>query len=98
MSECISVMSKSVSPSSKDIHGMWGSAANDVWAVGDGGEITHYDGTAWTPPTNIAPPPNQDTKDTNDRTCTEQTGFTRPIDDEQFSFVSIVSFVVIRSL
>jgi hypothetical protein len=33
---------------------VWGSAKNDVWAVGSGGTIIHYDGTAWTPtPTNL---------------------------------------------
>ena len=26
---------------------IWGSGANDVWAVGSGGTIVHYDGTAW---------------------------------------------------
>ena len=29
------------------IYSAWGSAANDVWAVGGNGEILHYDGTAW---------------------------------------------------
>lgn len=28
--------------------GIWGSAANDVWAVGDQGIILHWDGTSWT--------------------------------------------------
>lgn len=27
--------------------GVWGSAANDVWAVGSAGTVTHWDGTAW---------------------------------------------------
>lgn len=27
---------------------IWGTSANDVWAVGSGGTIVHYDGTAWT--------------------------------------------------
>jgi hypothetical protein len=27
--------------------GVWGSAANDVWAVGDYNSMLHYDGTAW---------------------------------------------------
>ena len=26
---------------------MWGSTSNDVWTVGDGGTILHWDGTAW---------------------------------------------------
>ena len=29
--------------------GLWGFAASDVWAVGDGGMIAHFDGTTWTP-------------------------------------------------
>jgi hypothetical protein len=28
---------------------VWGSSKNDVWAVGSGGTIVHYDGSAWTP-------------------------------------------------
>jgi hypothetical protein len=28
--------------------GIWGSAANDLWAVGGGGEIFRFDGAAWT--------------------------------------------------
>jgi len=28
--------------------GVWGSGANDVWAVGGGGTIVHWDGSAWT--------------------------------------------------
>jgi hypothetical protein len=28
---------------------LWGTAANDIWAVGSGGTILHYDGTAWVP-------------------------------------------------
>jgi hypothetical protein len=27
--------------------GLWGSSGSDVWAVGDGGFILHYDGSAW---------------------------------------------------
>ncbi|AKU93863.1 Type IV fimbrial biogenesis protein PilY1 [Labilithrix luteola] len=27
---------------------VWGSSANDVWAVGSGGTIVHWNGTAWT--------------------------------------------------
>ncbi len=27
---------------------VWGSGPNDVWAVGSGGSITHWNGTAWT--------------------------------------------------
>jgi hypothetical protein len=28
--------------------GIWGSGKNDVWAIGSGGTILHYDGTTWT--------------------------------------------------
>ncbi|MCK6571536.1 hypothetical protein L6V77_10635 [Myxococcota bacterium] len=35
------------SPTALDLKSVWGSAANDVWAVGAGG-IFHYDGRAWT--------------------------------------------------
>lgn len=31
------------------LHAVWGTRKDDVWAVGDGGEIFHYDGSAWTP-------------------------------------------------
>ncbi|MGH7529235.1 MAG: hypothetical protein ACREMN_02540 [Gemmatimonadales bacterium] len=31
-----------------DLRAVWGSAANDVFAVGGGGTILHYDGIAWT--------------------------------------------------
>src|SRR5207244_9013906 len=31
-----------------DLHGVWGSGANDAWAVGDVGEIIHWNGSAWT--------------------------------------------------
>jgi hypothetical protein len=29
------------------LHGVWGASANDVWAVGEGATITHWNGTAW---------------------------------------------------
>jgi len=29
-------------------NGVFGTAANDVWAVGGGGSIAHFDGTSWT--------------------------------------------------
>ena len=29
------------------LHGVWGSGANDVWAVGFDGTILHWDGSAW---------------------------------------------------
>ena len=27
---------------------VWGSAANDIWVIGDWGSVMHYDGAAWT--------------------------------------------------
>ena len=30
------------------LKGVWGSGPNDVWVVGSGGSISHWDGTAWT--------------------------------------------------
>jgi hypothetical protein len=32
-----------------DFHGVWGSAWNDVWAVGAGGVRLHFDGEGWKP-------------------------------------------------
>lgn len=29
------------------LNGVWGSSASDVWAVGDGGLVLHYDGSRW---------------------------------------------------
>jgi hypothetical protein len=31
------------------LNAIWGTSASDVWAVGSGGTILHYDGAAWTP-------------------------------------------------
>jgi len=33
------------------LYGLWGSAATDVFAVGDAGAILHYDGSSWSPMT-----------------------------------------------
>lgn len=30
-----------------NLNGVWGASYADVWAVGDGGTILHFDGTAW---------------------------------------------------
>jgi hypothetical protein len=30
-----------------DLHAVWGPSASDIWAVGDVGTITHFDGTTW---------------------------------------------------
>jgi hypothetical protein len=35
-------------PKRLGLSGVWGSRANDVWAVGEAGTILHYDGTHWT--------------------------------------------------
>ena len=32
-----------------DLKALWGTSANDVWAVGSNGLIVHYDGHTWTP-------------------------------------------------
>lgn len=35
------------SPTCQNLYGVWGTAADNVWAVGDKGTIIHYDGTNW---------------------------------------------------
>lgn len=37
------------SPTRKDLFGLWGSAYNDIWAVGAEGTILHFDGSRWMP-------------------------------------------------
>ena len=34
-------------PQGDTLYSTWVTAPNDVWAVGAGGTILHYDGTAW---------------------------------------------------
>ena len=34
-------------PTGNNVRAIWGSEADDVWAVGDGGTILHWDGSAW---------------------------------------------------
>jgi hypothetical protein len=34
-------------PQNTFLYSVWGNAANDVWAVGSGGQVAHWDGTAW---------------------------------------------------
>ena len=34
-------------PQGNSLYGIWGSAANDVFTVGEGGTILHYDGISW---------------------------------------------------
>jgi hypothetical protein len=40
--------SLAASPVATDFHGVWGSSASDIFAVGNGGTIIHYDGSQWT--------------------------------------------------
>ncbi|MFA5629140.1 MAG: IPT/TIG domain-containing protein [Dehalococcoidales bacterium] len=37
---------------SSDLYGIWGSSANNIYAVGKSGVITHYNGTSWSLETN----------------------------------------------
>jgi hypothetical protein len=39
------------------LNGVWGSSFDDVWAVGRGGTILHFDGSAWTRLPPITPEP-----------------------------------------
>jgi len=32
---------------SNQLHDVWGTSSSDVWAVGDGGDILHFDGFTW---------------------------------------------------
>jgi PKD domain len=42
------------SPTGGAVSGLWGTSRNDVYAVGAGGVVAHYDGTTWTTlPTHI---------------------------------------------
>lgn len=38
----------STDPSNSTIQSLWVQSANDIWAVGNGATILHYDGTSWT--------------------------------------------------
>lgn len=33
----------------QNLRGVWGMSDNDIWAVGDGGTVVHFDGKAWSP-------------------------------------------------
>ncbi|MGO9834353.1 MAG: hypothetical protein ACLP1X_09075 [Polyangiaceae bacterium] len=37
------------SATTRNLRGVWGSSDHDIWAVGDGGTIVHFDGQAWSP-------------------------------------------------
>ncbi|HEY8089184.1 MAG TPA: hypothetical protein VIF09_15100 [Polyangiaceae bacterium] len=43
-----------------EMTGVWGSSFSDVWAVGRGGTILHFDGTSWTRLPPITPEPLYD--------------------------------------
>ena len=36
-----------ISGTTNNLNGVWGSSGSDVFAVGNGGNILHYDGTTW---------------------------------------------------
>jgi hypothetical protein len=36
-------------PQGNQVNGLWGSVANDAWAVASAGTILHWDGAAWSP-------------------------------------------------
>jgi hypothetical protein len=42
-----SIMKIFLGVTTSTLRGLWGSAADDVWTVGDGGTILHWDGKAW---------------------------------------------------
>ena len=35
-------------PQGNNLSGVWGTDAQNVWAVGDGGALLHWDGSNWT--------------------------------------------------
>lgn len=45
---CSAEFCQFASGTDKELYRVWGSAANDVWAVGFGGAILHWDGSRWT--------------------------------------------------
>jgi hypothetical protein len=36
-----------IAPAGAGMHAIWGATPNDIWAVGDGGRIQHFDGARW---------------------------------------------------
>lgn len=39
---------QTIDAQARDLYGVWGSSATDVYAVGDNGAAFHFDGTSWT--------------------------------------------------
>ncbi len=39
---------QTIDAQARDLYGVWGSSANDVYVVGDNGAAFHFDGTSWT--------------------------------------------------
>lgn len=37
-------------PTTSDLYGIWGTSSTNLWVVGKGGTILHYDGNEWTRP------------------------------------------------
>jgi photosystem II stability/assembly factor-like uncharacterized protein len=34
-------------PATENLHAVWGTSSSDVWVVGDGACVLHWDGTTW---------------------------------------------------
>jgi hypothetical protein len=47
-------------PQGNTVRGLWGTASNDIWAVGDAGTILHYDGMNWSAPAPLGSATTQD--------------------------------------
>lgn len=43
------------SPTQETLYAVWGSATNDIYAVGDNGVVIHYDGASWSVETDTPP-------------------------------------------
>ncbi len=41
--------SQMTSGTTEDLNRVWGTSADDIFAVGRNGTVLHYDGTSWTP-------------------------------------------------
>jgi hypothetical protein len=42
-------------PLNVDLRAVWGSSGSDIWAVGLGGVMLHFDGMSWTPVSSVTP-------------------------------------------